>query len=196
MDTLIQKFKDHVIEKSQNPNFVHHKWFTKYHLEIVEKIAMELCDKHNDADRDLVLTLVWLHDYGKILDCDNQYEVTLMKGKEILEELGFQKHFVEKAISYVEIMDKKMQIDLNLTPIEIKIISSADGASHFVGPFLNFWRQDHPNKEPEELMEDNLEKIMKDWNKKIVLPEVKKAFENRFNLFLERCGQFPSKFVY
>ncbi len=184
---LISNLKEHIKKISSNKEFKHHQWFIEYHLEIVEKISLELCDIYKNADRNLVLMMVWMHDYGKIINFNNQYEETIVQGKNFLISLGFDKKYSEKAIGYIEIMDKKS--GLEKAPIEIQIVSSADGASHLVGPFFMIWWQDNHNKDFRQLMKDNYVKAQIDWNKKIILPEVMEAFKKRFNVLMEQSGE-------
>jgi hypothetical protein len=201
MQDKISTFKQHVREIASNSDFVHHKWFVKWHLEIVESIANELRELHPEADADLVEVMAWLHDYGKILSWERQYDRALLdKGRDKLIELGFSKDFANKAADYIEMHDKALEMDLRQAPIEVQISSSADGCSHLVGPFLPiFWHEatdkTFVNKTLEELMELNRKKIEKDWNYKIVLPEARKAFEARHTFHLEQAGQLPIKFV-
>jgi hypothetical protein len=199
MNEKILAFKQHVKETSSNPDFLHHKWFVKWHLEVVEKIALELCDHYPEADRDLVEIMVWLHDYGKTLDYAEQYAKTLSAGRQKLTELQFPDAIVEKAIAYIETLDKKLVVDLYSTPIEIQIVSSADGCSHMTGPFMNiFWHEatdaTFTGKTYDELMALNLAKVEKDWKYKIVLPEARKAFESRYHFFKELAGELPAKY--
>lgn len=195
MNLYIEQFKTHVIEAASNPTFLHHTWYVQYHLNIVETIALELCDKYSTADRDLVHTLVWLHDYGKIIDRANQYETTLTQGKQVLLAHGFDPTFSDKAVEYVDIMDKKIDLWSDATPIEIKIISSADGCAHLVGPFFSLWWYENADKTIPELLAGNVAKTMKDWDKKIVLPEAQAAFESRHRFILEQNGQIPTSFI-
>ena len=193
----ISLFKQHVRTAAENPKFTHHKWFTKWHLEIVEKIAFELLEHYPAANKELVEVMVWLHDYGKILDFDNQYSMTLTAGRQKLLELGFDEIFVETAVQNIDTLDKKTKI--NHACIEVQIVSSADGCSHMVGPFMyTIWHEGtdktYPGKTMEDLMQMNLEKTKKDWDKKITLPEARRAFEQRHKHLLELSGELPENF--
>jgi hypothetical protein len=196
----IVAFREHVKAAAANPDFLHHKWFVQWHLEIVEKLASELCEHHVEADRELVEVMVWLHDYGKILDKSREYEMTQIEGPKILARLGFPPKFTEAACKGIELLDKKNEIDLRQVPIEVQIVSSADGCSHLVGPFLHiFWNEatdkEFAGKEFQEMMKLNRTKAEKDWERKIVLPEARQAFEARYKFILEQTGLLPARYV-
>jgi hypothetical protein len=195
MKELIRTFKNHVKEASVATDFVHNKWFVQWHLEIVEAISFELLEYYPEADKYLVEVMVWLHDYGKIIDFDNQYQATQTLGRKKLIEIGFDREFVDVAISNIDILDKKMTVDISQSPIEVQIVSSADGCSHMVGPFMQLWWYENHEKQYEDLMEDNLKKVEKDWNRKIVLPEARNAFTSRYRHLLEQSGKLPSKYI-
>ncbi len=195
MKSPIDSLKSQIIELSKDIRFIHHPWFVKYHLAIVEKISSELCEIYADSDKDLVQTMVWLHDYGKILNYDKQYEMTQKSGLEFLLKLGFDEKFAIKALEYIQMVDSKLTLDLKKAPIEVKIVSSADGAAHLVGPFFAVYLQEFHEKPLADLMAGNIHKAITDWERKIVLPEVKRAFEARHKLILEQNGEIPEKFL-
>ena len=191
LDEMIEDIKREVIIATSSPSFVHNKWYLKYHLEIVERIALELCDVYQSADKNLILILVWLHDYNKIFNIPDEDEKR--DGVVLMRSLGFSDEIIVKTKSYINIIDSRTDIDF--APLEVKIVSSADGASHFIGPFFYFWWYENFEISPSKLMKDNYEKALRDWNKKIVLPEVRNSFRNRFELVLEQCGKFPDKYI-
>lgn len=195
MQEKIKSLKAYISEASKNPSFLHHDWFVEYHLNIFEKIALELCDIYKEADRDIVVTLAWIHDYGKILDMAKEHELNY-KAEELLAELGFPADFVKKVTEYLEIFESKMTEDLNKAPIEVRIASSSDAASHMIGPFMPIYWKEYNSKTITELMGEQTKKLTKDWERKIVLPEVKKAFEQRRNFISEQAGNLPDKFFH
>src|ERR1043165_9434949 len=190
---LIMKLRSHVMAASLNPDFVHHKWYSKYHLEIVERISSELCAMYNHANRELTIAMVWLHDYGKMVGCEDHLKGASQIKSQLLNEMGFESNFIKEIMRAMELLDN--EVDLARAPIEVQIVSSADGASHFVGPFQYFWWYENCDKDYKDLMQDNYNKALLDWTKKIVLPEVHKRFETRFRLLLEQCGEFPAHFI-
>lgn len=194
MQENLTKFKNIVIENFSRKDFTYHEWMVDYHLKIVEKIAMELCDVYTNADRDVVQALVWFHDFGKPIDEKNERAVTLSEGPKVMLSCGYSQEFIDRVIECWQLMEKKNEIDIRTTPIETQIVSSADGASHFTGVFYpSYFNENGDNFATTQ--KHLIEKIEKDWKRKIVLPEVQKAFEGRYLKAKEMLGEFPDNFL-
>lgn len=194
MQESLTKFKNIVIGNFSRKDFKYHEWMVEYHLKVVEKISMELCGVYTDADRDLVFALVWFHDFGKPIDEENEREVTLAEGSKVMLECGLPQEFVDKVVERWILMEKKNEIDLRTTPIETQIVSSADGAAHFVGVFFaTYFNEDGDDFATTQ--KHLVEKMEQDWKRKIVLPEVQKVFDLRYRLAREMLGEFPDKFI-
>ena len=183
-----------VREAAARPDFVHHIWFSQWHLEIVERIALELLAVYPQANRTMVLAMVWLHDYGKIINFDRQYDREYIDaGRDVLIKLGFDKSFAASVADNIAHADTKSQLDK--ASIEVQILSTADGCSHLVGPFVELYWWENPGLSPSELLQRNITKLTTDWQKKIVLPEARSAFEARHKAAMERAGQLPELFI-
>lgn len=192
MEDKIKLLKDKITLLASNKEFIHHKWFIKWHLEIVENFSLELCEIYKEADKDLVLLIVWLHDYSKIIDFVNEHNSSVLrKSKPMLTEIGFDQEFIEKTYEYIDIFENKMIVDLSFAPLEVKIVSSADAASHMVGPFYSLYWYENSQLSIDDLLRANIKKLEKDWNRKIVLPEVKDKFEKFYNLIRIQSGEIP-----
>jgi hypothetical protein len=185
--------KQKVSEQSNDRNFVHHQWFVKYHLEIVEQIAHELCERYPDADRLFVNALVWLHDYEKIVNFDEQYNTELVATKSIMAEVGYSTEVIEEMTQAINQYNAKD--NLAAARIELQIVSSSDAASHLVGPFITLYWYENPSQSVAELQAENARKLLVDWEKKVTLPEVKQAFDQRYRYAMEIAGVLPSSFL-
>jgi hypothetical protein len=174
----VERIKRNVIQIAEDPIFIHHLWYVTHHLTIVESISLELCDRYPNADVDLVLLLVWMHDYEKITR--QVSPESKISEQDFLTQFGISSERIQQVLNSIEIIDRKNPEELCTAPIEIQILSSADGASHLVGSFFSIYWWENPTLSIEELRSRNLKKLTTDWERKIVLPEVKKAFESQY----------------
>ncbi len=179
----LAKFRAHVIDVSCNPAFEHSAWYVEYHLKIVSAIAEDCLQNHPSADGDLVRTLVWLHDYGKALAGPESTEVTLREGRRKLLEVGFDQDFVDVVISAMRLVDDH-DGDLTSAPIEVQIVSSADGCSHLIGPFMFLYWYENPNQPIQALLSENLRKLTVDWEDKVTLPYLRRRFGDQHRAML------------
>lgn len=193
MDEKLAAFKEIVIQNFSRPDFRWREWMVDYHLKIVERIAMELCDTYPDADRGVVLALVWFHDFGKPIDEKNERAITATEGVRALSECGFGQAFIDKVVAAWELLEKKNDMDLRTAPIETQIVSSADGMSHFAGVFHASYFGDGDDFATTQ--KRLREKMERDWERKIVLPEARAACERRYVRARELLGEFPERFL-
>ncbi len=194
MKENLTKFREIVIKNFSREDFKYHEWMVDYHLKIVEKISLELCDLYPEADKDVVLALVWLHDFGKPFSEEKEREITLNDGSKVMLNCGYSEDFIKKVVELWKLMEMKNEIDIGTTPIETQIVSSADGASHLVGVFYSSYF----NEDGDDFATTQKElraKMEKDWYRKITLPEVKKTFETSYQRARELIGEFPDKFI-
>lgn len=196
MEDKLIKLEEYITQLAANPEFIHHKWFIKWHLKIVEQICIELCEAYPNADKNIIKAMVWMHDYAKIIDFDNEHDMAVTRqGVKVLQDLGFEDEFINRLMEAIELFESKMTVDLSTAPIEIQIMSSADAASHMIGPFFSIYWYENTDKSIEELMAGNMKKLAKDWDRKIVLPEVKQLFKGRHDYLAEMFGNLPEKFL-
>jgi hypothetical protein len=196
VDNAYNKLKEQVILACQNPEFRHHDWFVTYHLEIVERIARELLQRYADCDRDMVLAMVWIHDYSKIINFNKQYDTALLQaGEKKLAECGYEAEFAQRVIEAVGVIDRSREVDLAKESLEIQIVASADAASHYVGPFIPLWWWENHQKSIADLQGDLKVKLAKDLERKMVLPEVKQAFAARIEAAKTIAGELPDQFL-
>jgi hypothetical protein len=71
-------------------------------------------------------------------------DVALLEGGQRLVEIGFSDDFVRHAVEHSRTLDAYVELDLTEAALEVQIVSSADGCSHFIGPFLQLWWWEHP----------------------------------------------------
>jgi hypothetical protein len=184
-----QKLKQKVKELCADERFIHHKWYFQYHLEIIERIVDELKQYYLGANFEIVNSMIWFHDLAKIVK--NQG----VNAEDVLVEIGFSKDEIEFLLNLTKEMDGHREIDLNNSSVEIKIISSADGVAHLIGPFYSIYWYENPDKSMDYLLSGDLEKMKRDWERKVVLPELKNSFEERYKFRLEQRGVYPEKFI-
>lgn len=192
--------KEQVIHDCTNPNFIHSAWYVEHHLSIVETITLELLERYPQADADICLCMVWLHDYGKILKSTQKFKTdagnyTLVASKELMRKIKFDNKKIETVLKGIELIDNAGNSDLSKASIEVQIVSSADGASHFIGPFFPIFWHENPNLTIDEIIlggkknYGTTSKAEYDFKKKIILKEVKE----KIRPFYEQVLGYNSK---
>ena len=163
MSEIINKAKEffnkRVIDCSSDP----YKLLS--HVPEVEKWARFLLKKHPEADEEVVLLGVWLHDIGHypVSEIDNA-----IKGEDSAREFLIKNNYNnEKLKKAVHIVRSHRCRDVMPETIEAKIVAFSDSASHMTDTmYLDMIRQG-------KLKKDVLGKIERDFRDLSYFPEIK-----------------------
>jgi putative nucleotidyltransferase with HDIG domain len=156
-----------------------------YHISPVVRNALLLSEKLG-ADKEVVEIAAYLHDIGRSEKEMGEYKaendhhiIGEQKTREILSGLGYDKGFIDKVAHCV--LTHRGRKGPAPETLEAEIIANADAMAHF-DAFLDLFRYFLAETATsfEEAVEVMSEKIQRNWNKKLTLPEAKEIVKEKY----------------
>jgi len=180
-----QKMKKECFESNKNKD-----WFFNSHLLVVEKNAKFLLSKMPDANKEVVMLDVWLHDLQHIREIKGDHEkVGAGEAENVLKEFKYNNEIIRKV---KEIILTHSCANNRPKSVEGKILATADAMSHYYGDFyllICAFSNDGVKKykDLKRYKEWSLKKLVLDYDKKIFFSfareKIKERHEILFKLF-------------
>ncbi len=178
----INEIKNLVKSECLNLGFVK-DWFYDRHLLGVEKFAKELLKKLPKANEEVVTLGVWLHDLQRVRGLKGDHaKAGAAEAEKVMKEFGYD----QETIGRVKEIILSHCCNTGLAPknLEGKILASADAMSHYINDFyLTIALTGERNLR--EYKEWALEKLDRDYNKKIFFGFARKMIAKRHNILKE-----------
>lgn len=183
MGSCIERAKEHLketIAKAESDPFG-----VVEHTQIVERWAKFILRKHPEADEEIVLMGVWLHDIGHYPLDDSDHAVRGEdRAKQFLESLNLPERKKEEIAHCVRAHRCR---DVQPQTIEAKIVACADSASHFTDfTYLDAIMKNKGKKNKYSVRE----KIERDYRDISLFPEIKEKLGNLYLKWKELVNEF------
>ncbi len=182
MDKKINEIKNLVKDECSNLGFID-DWFYSVHLLGVEKFAKELLKKLPEADEEIVFLGVWLHDLQRVRGIKGDHaRMGAIEAEKVMKQFKYP----ERAIELVKeiILAHSCNNELMPKTLEGKILASADAMSHYINDFYLTIATTR-ERDLKSFKEWALEKLDRDYNKKIFFDFAKKMIEKRHKILQE-----------
>lgn len=195
---IIDEVKSYLLRLAHEHDF---QWFFDLHQLEVVKCAELLLDKYPDANREIVLVAVWLHDVVQFIASGeeerdkvkmNHHLDGAVKAKEILEKYQLGEEELEKIQNCIRRHRNKKGYEA--VSIEEKIVASADAMSHFYSVFFLTFFKFHPSVGLDEMVVINKEKIERDWRDVNIIPEAGNIVRSRYENLKNMHSSYKSDF--
>lgn len=154
-------------------------WFYSVHLLEVEKQAKILARRHK-ANLEIVLLGVWLHDLQRIRGIKGDYQkIGSQEAGKVMKEYDYSREEIEQ----VKEMILSHSCGKNMPKsLESKILATADAMSHYYNDFY-FRVAVSGTRNINEYKKFVLEKLDRNYNKKVFSPEAKRKIKPRHDLY-------------
>jgi len=165
------------IRKLVKEKFEEKDW--KYHMLPVIKYAKKLAKKYK-VNKETVELAALLHDIGSVdIKYDEDYHIVgVPEAEKILKKFKYPEKIIKEVLHCVA--SRRTSKGPKPKTMVAKIIANADAMSHFdILPGFFCWRGGRDEKF-EDILKWTENKIEKDWQRKITLPEAKKMSKKKY----------------
>ena len=158
-------------------------WFYDVHLVAVENCAKLLLEKLPKADKEIVMLGVWLHDLQRVRGIEGDHvKIGALEAKKVMREFNYPRWKIEALREIV--LSHSCQKGLAPKTLEGKILATADAMSHFTNDF-SLEIAVTGRRDVKGFKKWALEKIERDYHKKIFFPFAKKIVAKHYRALKE-----------
>lgn len=180
METITEKSKQLFYKKLKD--FPKDPYNLLPHLPLVEKWANYLLKKYPEADEEVVMTAVWLHDIGHYPIKEIDHAITGEAiAKDFLEKNKLEQEKINKILHCIRAHRCK---DVMPETIEAKIIACADSASHISDITI------YADMVKNGKIEQAKAKLERDFRDVSMFPEVKKQLKPLYKSWKKLLGNY------
>ncbi len=156
------------------------EWLWKHHLSYVVKYSKLLAEKLG-IDEEIAELGALLHDIGIPKHGNEDHEKTGMaEAERILKAVGYPQKVIDEVRHCVE--SHRASKDTKPATLAAKIVANADAMAHFdTIPHLMHIALENENGDSEKARRWIFDKIERDWNKKLTIPEAKEMMREKYN---------------
>ena len=157
------------------------KWFYDIHLLGVEKFAKKLLRQLPKADKEIVMLGVWLHDLQRIRGIKGDHaKIGAREAEKVMRDFNYEESKIKNVKGII--LSHTCSTDLKPKTLEGKILSSADAMAHYINDFyLAIAVTGQRNLK--EYKDWVVEKLNRNYNKKIYFNFAKKMIKKRHDIF-------------
>jgi uncharacterized protein len=164
-------------------------WFYNLHQKEVIIYAEKLLKIYKRADSKIVIISCWLHDIAHYYATNSQEILEVkenhhIKGAEIAEKFLKKYKISKEEIDKIKNCIIRHRNKKPNTPktLEEKIMVVADTMSHFGSIFYFTYFKFHPERTLEQMAEDDLAKLKRDWRDINILPKARLMVEKEYRV--------------